>query len=83
MKFKQVAALRWKQLFEKARETPINFKVLYDALRNLESTWERDLLSKGEVRTLSSSSNSINGIRHLCKLMTSQKLESVVVVILT
>ena len=46
----QVAALRWKQLFEKARETSINFKVLYDALRNLESTWERDLLSKGEVR---------------------------------
>jgi hypothetical protein len=44
-----VAALRWKQLFEKARETSINFKVLYDALRNLESTWERDILSKGEV----------------------------------
>ena len=42
--------MRWKQLFEKGRETSINFKVLYDALRNLESTWDRDLLSKGEVR---------------------------------
>ena len=38
------------QLFEKARETSINYKVIYDALRNLEATWERDLLSKGEVK---------------------------------
>ena len=45
-----MAALRWKQLFEKARETSINYKVIYDALRNLEATWERDLLSKGEVK---------------------------------
>ena len=54
---RQVAALRWKQLLEKARETEINFKVLYDALRNLESTWERDILSKGEVSVTYLSNN--------------------------
>ena len=45
-----MAALRWRQLFEKVRQTPISLKVLYDALRSVEAKWEGDLLSKGEVR---------------------------------
>ncbi len=46
----QVAALRWRALFNRAKTTQINFRVLYEALRNLEERWQRDLLSPAEVR---------------------------------
>ena len=46
----QVAALRWRALFNQAKSVQLNFRVLYEALRNLEKRWERDLLSPAEVR---------------------------------
>ena len=48
----QVAALRWRALSKKAKTVQINFRVLYDALRNLEERWEKDMLSPQEVRII-------------------------------
>lgn len=45
----QVAALRWRALFNKAKSEQINYRVLYESLRNLEERWERDLVSAAEV----------------------------------
>ena len=51
---KQVAALRWRSLFENVRcGSGINLKVLYEALQNLEARWDRDTnLSYSEVTYL-------------------------------
>ena len=45
----QVSALRWRALFNKAKEVQINFRVLYEALRDVEERWQKDLLSTAEV----------------------------------
>ena len=45
----QVAALRWRALADRAKRTQISYRVLYEALRNLEDRWERDNLSPQEV----------------------------------
>ena len=58
----QVAALRWRALFNKAKSEQINYRVLYESLRNLEDRWERDLVSAAEV------SNCVNTHLHFREL---------------
>lgn len=48
----QVASLRWRALSRKAKTVQINFRVLYDALRNLEERWEKEVLTPQEVRII-------------------------------
>ncbi len=45
----QVAALRWRALFNMAKKRQISFLILYEALKHLERRWQRDLLSQSEV----------------------------------
>ena len=47
----QVIALRWRALAQQAKDEShqIHFKVLYEALKDLEKHWDRDLLSNEEV----------------------------------
>ncbi len=54
----QVAALRWRALFNRAKATQLNFRVLYEALRNLEERWERDILLPAEVSGWKANSHS-------------------------
>ena len=47
----QVIALRWRALAQQAKDEShqIHFKVLFEALKDLEKHWDRDLLSNEEV----------------------------------
>ena len=47
----QVIALRWRALAQQAKDESlqIHFKVLFEALKDLEKHWDRDMLSNEEV----------------------------------
>lgn len=45
----QVAALKWRAMFNKAKEVQVNFKVLHESLKHLEEKWKNDALSQPEV----------------------------------
>ena len=50
----QIVALRWRALAQQAKDEsiPIHFKILFEALRDLDQQWDQDLLSNEEVRFL-------------------------------
>ena len=50
----QIVALRWRALAQHAKDEtkPLHFKVLYEALKDLDQQWDQDLLSNEEVRYL-------------------------------
>ena len=50
-------ALRWRALAQQAKDESIaiHFKILFEALRDLDQQWDQDLLSNEEVRFLFSS----------------------------
>ena len=47
----QIVALRWRALAQQVKDgkNPVHFKVLYEALKDLDKEWDRDLLSNEEV----------------------------------
>ena len=50
----QIVALRWRALAQQAKDESIaiHFKILFEALRDLDQQWDQDLLSNEEVRFL-------------------------------
>ena len=61
----QVIALRWRALAQQAKDEShqIHFKVLFEALKDLEKHWDRDLLSNEEVSCI------LSGFSALVKLI--------------
>ena len=58
----QIVALRWRALAQQVKDgkNPVHFKVLYEALKDLDKEWDRDLLSNEEV--------SLSGYNHLSSM---------------
>ena len=60
-------ALRWRALAQQAKDEcqRIHFKVLFEALKDLEKQWDKDLLSSEEVRIRNSLQRAIHTLQCL------------------